>query len=62
MWGVGCIFAEMVYEILGQKGLSDNRYKMFKGVSCYPLSPYDKNSDETQNINVSNNDQLIKIL
>lgn len=66
IWSLGCVFAEMIYctdAYKNEKNSLENRF-MFPGNSCFPLSPCDqmsKNSDKNVNI-VSQNDQLKKIL
>jgi len=62
IWGIGCVFAEIVYMWSQENKSNDpsNRY-LFKGNSCYPLSPT-KTGDGSDEINININDQLIKIL
>lgn len=56
IWSLGCILAE-VY----QRTVSDKTTPMFLSDSCFPLSPFF--DDDSQNeINLSSNDLLIKIV
>jgi len=60
IWSIGCILGEMAYIWSDRfKGDSNNRF-LFKGSSCYPLSPSGKSN--AAEISISHNDQLIKIL
>jgi serine/threonine protein kinase len=60
IWSIGCILGEMAYIWSDNfKGDSNNRF-LFKGSSCYPLSPSGKSN--AAEISISHNDQLIKIL
>jgi serine/threonine protein kinase len=60
IWSIGCILGEMAYIWSANfKGDTNNRF-LFKGSSCYPLSPSGKSTDKE--ISISQNDQLIKIL
>ena len=58
IWSLGCIFAEVVWTWSSSKPDPNSRY-LFKGYSCYPLSPSYKSEKETK---ISKSDQLIKIL
>ena len=63
IWSVGCILAEMAFtwRKKDQKP-GEDRY-LFKGNSCYPLSPRKHSSkNDKQEVDISKNDQLIKIL
>jgi hypothetical protein len=59
MWSLGCIFAELLYT--WQDGDQDpsKRY-LFKGNSCYPLSPV--HSETNDEVNISSKDQMLLIL
>ena len=39
MWGIGCIFAELLQMLSLNKSLFGLRMPLFPGTSCYPLSP-----------------------
>lgn len=38
IWSLGCCFAELIYMWSNEENDPDDRY-LFKGTSCYPLSP-----------------------
>ena len=64
MWSLGCVLAEIMIEIYKPNNLPRNTTQLFKGMSCYPLSPTRdtaKNSSEKKN-NIDNKDQLCLIL
>lgn len=58
IWSLGCIFAEVAWTWSSNQPDPNSRY-LFKGFSCYPLSPSYRDEKETK---ISRNDQLIKIL
>ena len=43
MWAVGCILAELIIRShpYRKKGYSDNKFFLFEGEKCYPMSPND---------------------
>ena len=51
LWSAGCVLAEMIHNKEGKNK------KMFKGDSCYPMSPRMYGASK-----VSKDDQLIKIM
>ena len=59
IWGLGCIIYELAFMSDNAANDLSDRY-LFKGTSCYPLSPMHNDHDEV--IPVGNNDQLVKIL
>ena len=61
VWALGCITAEMIYcsKLYTQKAdFHKSKRYLFKGDSCYPLSPRAGATNENQ---VSNADQIVKI-
>ena len=42
MWGVGCVFAELLQMLERNKYRYYDRKPLFTGGSCFPLSPHDK--------------------
>ena len=62
VWSLGCVFAELVYVFRPENKDPSKRF-LFKGTSCYPQSPRKMSSDQDETeVNISSNDQLIKIL
>ena len=59
VWGLGCIVYELAYMFDNPENDPTDRF-LFKGTSCYPLSPMRNEQDEITN--VGSNDQLVKIL
>jgi len=61
IWAIGCIFHELQSILVDtpQKEKSNVHRVLFQGTSCYPLSP---NHNEKGEIEVTKNDQLVKIL
>lgn len=53
IWGLGCMFYELAYMVDNVEHDPDDRI-LFKGNSCFPLSPKKNNDDDT--INLSKND------
>ena len=68
VWSLGCTFAELaVLQNSNQQMISNQKSKsIFKGTSCFPLSPRAVNLTVGQAQNdkksISKNDQLVKIL
>lgn len=59
-WSTGCILGELIkFTDSNRKNMKHTQ--MFKGTSCYPLSPCKDNKDN-QIPTVSKNDQIFKIL
>lgn len=44
IWSLGCIFAELMYTWQAEGAFPNDRY-IFKGKSCFPLSPDLKNGE-----------------
>lgn len=64
MWSVGCIMYELLKMVKADKHTSNDsgRHVLFKGDSCFPLSPL-KNNREQADVNyISDNDQLKVII
>lgn len=64
IWSVGCVMAELAYvwrRSENGKNEGGDRY-LFKGSSCYPLSPKPSSEKSKTKVNISKNDQLIKII
>jgi serine/threonine protein kinase len=66
LWSLGCIVSDIVNSseaLLKQHPTSDVRQRcLFKGNSCFPLSPKKSGSDGSKSRVVSSGDQIIKIL
>ena len=58
IWSIGCVIAEIIY-MWNQDCEVDDRY-LFKGTSCYPLSPVYK--ETSSKIVIEETDQMCKIL
>ena len=65
---MGCIFAEMLNCTQKQMVNRNNDFKkrfMFKGKSCYPISPYQEDESKKKNedeILIDRDDQMVKIV
>lgn len=61
IWAIGCIFHELETTLIENQSNSKAAAHriLFQGTSCYPLSP---NLNEDGEIEVTKNDQLVKIL
>lgn len=59
LWSVGCIFAEILKltDKYNHGKTDDKIWALFKGSSCYPISPCEKESHT-----VERTDQMVKIL
>ena len=74
IWSIGCILGELLLNFIEyEKSPSDGQpisydlhdIFMFPGDSCYPISPLHASNQKnscSDNINVSSDDQMIKIL
>jgi serine/threonine protein kinase len=62
VWGVGCTFAELLR--VSDPTYSQRRKVLFKGSSCFPISPFKKGANESeQDVNIVDaDDQLLKIM
>ena len=65
MWGLGCVFAELLATTSPYHVVEDEKPKhniLFVGRSCYPLSPCSEfnESDKSSNL-ISEDDQMMKI-
>jgi serine/threonine protein kinase len=60
VWSMGCIFAELMYTWKPGQNDPDSRY-LFKGNSCYPLSPINARHESDADL-ISSKDQIICIL
>ena len=58
MWGVGCVFAELLQTMERNKYSPYDRKPLFTGGSCFPLSPGEKEKGKTS---LESNDQMHKI-
>ena len=65
IWSAGCIFAELLNFTVDYRELVPDRYQryLFKGGSCFPISPGCGDESKKQNgvITIEDNDQIIKI-
>lgn len=59
IWGLGCIFYELVYMFENIDSDPHDRF-LFQGTSCYPLSP--TGTTVNKKTKVEQSDQLIKII
>ena len=61
LWSIGCIIFEVIQKMM--KSCKSPQI-LFKGDSCYPHSPVEMNSNDSQSseIKMSSDDQLIKIV
>jgi len=56
IWSIGCVFAELMYTWLPGKH-DPNKRILFRGNSCYPLTPIGGVDKEVDNANIiSSND------
>jgi hypothetical protein len=65
VWGVGCILGEMLNQIDPQFVTNTNSsksYELFKGSTCYPMSPCKDHTIQQDNTVIDEGDQMIKIL
>ena len=46
IWGVGCVFAELIQTLNANPDKLSQRSPLFPGSSCYPLSPQKAQSDQ----------------
>ena len=63
IWSAGCVLSELIYcqDVYIAKGASPKDRYLFRGDSCFPLSPF-KQKDGSKEENVSKDDQLRVIL
>ena len=61
IWSMGCIFAEFMKTWTASEHNPNDRY-IFKGASCYPLSPKVNDDPNDNQVSISSRDQLICIL
>lgn len=59
IWSFGCTFAELVNK---EANPASKRNVLFKGKSCYPISPKDGVDPDDDVNTISSSDQLIKII
>lgn len=59
VWSLGCIIAALALKV--NKG-DQNLKHIFKGASCFPISPHLKKDDELLIEGIHKNDQMIIIL
>ena len=62
MWGLGCVFAELLEMIKENQPNIEKRSALFPGTSCFPLSPSTNAEMDLKNPLTTPNDQLNKIL
>ena len=62
VWSLGCVFAELAYVYQNKEKEDTSKRFLFKGTSCYPHSPKEMKQGLGQDVNISSNDQLIKII
>jgi serine/threonine protein kinase len=65
VWAMGCVLAEMINcteTQLQKRNMSIGKRIMFKGTSCYPISPFVEDNGEVKNGEIDSDDQIIKIL
>lgn len=60
MWSLGCILGQML-NCIDNKAVEESQQILFKGDSCYPISPLPMSYDGSQQP-ISSNDQLFRIL
>ena len=61
MWGVGCIFAELLSMMKENAPTFLDRKPLFPGKSCFPLSPAKEPQEQRQGFPFSDSDQMTKI-
>lgn len=61
MWALGCITGELFGMLKENAQTFVDRKPLFQGNSCFPLSPANKSSYDSNGFPVSNDDQLHKI-
>lgn len=64
-WAIGCVLAEMMSFALGGDNACDSKRVLFRGSSCYPLTPCEEmaaTSNPDRDYIISSGDQLLKIL
>jgi len=61
IWGVGCVFGELLQMIKGNRPLYEERYPLFPGTSCFPLSPQLKPDGSDANHYLQQGEQMIMI-
>jgi len=61
IWGVGCVFAELLEMIKENKPASKDRTPLFPGTCCFPLSPQLKQGNEGEVEYFQQGEQLITI-
>ncbi len=61
MWGVGCVFAELLQMINGNRAGYKERRPLFPGSSCFPLSPQLRPGSDNEIEHFSPGDQMITI-
>lgn len=49
IWGIGCIFAELLNCLCSDKKLSMKEKILLPGTSCYPLSPATQSKNDQLN-------------
>lgn len=60
VWSAGCIVSEIIQQMIGQK--KNNDKILFRGSSCYPISPAEDEEGDSKVKQIDSNDQLLKIL
>lgn len=61
MWGVGCVFGELLQTIKGNRPLCSERFPLFPGTSCFPLSPQLKPEGGDDSQYLQQGEQIIMI-
>ncbi len=61
IWGVGCVFGELLQMIKSNKPLYKDRSPLFPGTSCFPLSPQLKPGSEGEIEYFQQGEQIIMI-
>jgi len=46
MWSIGCLIHELAYFTFKDSNFDPKKRYLFKGTSCFPLSPCEKNDNE----------------
>jgi len=62
MWGVGCVFGELLQMIKGNVAENSERRPLFQGASCFPLSPVNGPCMLIEELPVGIQDQIQVIL